>query len=80
MDEMSETITDFSDFLKPAKEKEAFDVEECVDDAISLMEESINLHKIKTDIVRETDRKALRILQRGLPMSYSTCLITPEMP
>lgn len=58
VDEMSETITDFSDFLKPAKEKEAFDVEECVDDAISLMEESINLHKIKTDIVRETDMEA----------------------
>ncbi len=58
VDEMSETITDFSDFLKPTKDKESFDVGECVDDAISLMEESINLHKIRTDVLRETDRKA----------------------
>ncbi len=56
--EMSETITDFSDFLKPTKEKISFDVTECVDSAISLMEESINLHKIKITVTCDTERKA----------------------
>lgn len=56
--EMSETITDFSEFLKPTKEKISFDVVDCVDSAISLMEESINLHKIKINIVCDTERKA----------------------
>ena len=56
--EMSETMTDFSEFLKPTKEKISFDVVDCVDSAISLMEESINLHKIKINIVCDTERKA----------------------
>lgn len=58
VDKMSETITDFSDFLKPTKEKIFFDVNDCIKSAISLMEESINLHQIKIEISCETDEKA----------------------
>lgn len=55
---MSETINDFSDFLKPTREKTDFCVAECVEGAISLMEESINLHRIRMDVRAETERKA----------------------
>lgn len=58
VDKMSETITDFSDFLKPTKEKIYFDVRGCIDSAVSLMEESINLHKIKIHIESETGKQA----------------------
>lgn len=58
VDKMSETITDFSEFLKPNKKKEYFDVRECIKSALSLMEESINLHKINIDISCETEEKA----------------------
>lgn len=46
VERMSETITDFSDFLKPSKEKIAFDSRQCIKSAISLMEESINKEQI----------------------------------
>lgn len=58
VDKMSETITDFSDFLKPTKEKVFFDVRDCIESAVSLMEESINLHKIKMRTCCETEKKA----------------------
>lgn len=50
VNKMSETITDFSGFLKPTKDKVFFDVNDCVKTAISLMEESINYHKIKVNV------------------------------
>lgn len=43
---MSETITDFTDFLRPSKEKISFDVTDCIKSALSLMEESISYHRI----------------------------------
>lgn len=46
VERMSETITDFSDFLKPSKEKIPFDSRDCIKSAISLMEESINKEQI----------------------------------
>lgn len=46
VEKMSETITDFSAFLKPSREKLPFDVRECVKSALSLMEESISYHRI----------------------------------
>lgn len=58
VDRMSETISDFSGFLKPTKEKEAFDVNSCIRTALSLMEESISLHRIKVEISRETECRA----------------------
>lgn len=58
VDKMSETITDFSDFLKPTKSKDYFKVENCVKSAISLMEESLNLHKIKVYVLSETQEQA----------------------
>ena len=50
VDKMSETITDFSGFLKPTKDKAFFDVNDCVKSAVSLMEESINYHKIHVKV------------------------------
>lgn len=55
---MSETISDFSGFLKPTKEKEAFDVTGCIRTALSLMEESISIHRIKVDISCQTESRA----------------------
>ncbi|MEA4922909.1 MAG: sensor histidine kinase [Eubacteriaceae bacterium] len=43
---MSETIGDFSDFLKPEKEKSTFDIKASVRSSLSLMEESINRYHI----------------------------------
>lgn len=50
VDKMSETITDFSDFLKPTKEKTYFNVSDCIESARNLMEESISIHKIKINV------------------------------
>lgn len=58
IDKMSETITDFSGFLKPTKEKERFHVKGCIKSALSLMEESITCHKIQVAISCETDEMA----------------------
>lgn len=58
IDKMSETITDFSEFLKPNKQKEYFNVIDCINSALLLMEESINLHRIKTEISCEAEVKA----------------------
>lgn len=55
---LSETITDFSEFLKPTKGKKYFSVEEAVKSALFLMEESINLYKLRIDISCGTTRKA----------------------
>lgn len=58
IDKMSETITDFSGFLKPTKEKEHFHVKRCIKSALSLMEESITFHRIEVAISCETDEMA----------------------
>lgn len=58
IDKMSETITDFSGFLKPTKEKEHFHVNRCIKSALSLMEESITFHRIEVAISCETDEMA----------------------
>ncbi len=47
VEKISETITDFSEFLEPMQEKKHFDASSCVYAAISFMESSINHHKIK---------------------------------
>ncbi len=58
VEKMSETITDFSGFLKPAKEKTLFDVRDCISSAVSLMEESITVNRIKLDVICNTERQA----------------------
>jgi len=50
VDSISETIDGFSDFLEPSKEKTSFDPASCIYAAISLMESSINQHKIKVKV------------------------------
>ncbi len=55
---MSETITDFSQFLKPTKKKRLFSVEEAVKSALFLMEEGINLNRLKVKINCTAVRKA----------------------
>jgi signal transduction histidine kinase len=44
---MSDTISDFTGFLKPPKEKEYFDIHHCMEMALSMMEESLQQHNIK---------------------------------
>ena len=44
---LSGTFADFTEFLKPTKEKAFFDVNESVEMALSLLEESINYNKIQ---------------------------------
>ncbi len=44
---MADTISDFTGFLKPAKAKERFDVHDSMSKALSLMEESLHKHNIK---------------------------------
>ena len=58
VEKMSETITDFSGFLKPAKEKVYLDVRDCIKSAIALMEESINVKRIKLELSCDTEKKA----------------------
>ncbi|MEL7657355.1 MAG: sensor histidine kinase, partial [Bacillota bacterium] len=43
---MSATVDDFADFLKPARKKEEFSVSETIDTALSLMQESIKINRI----------------------------------
>jgi signal transduction histidine kinase len=43
---MSATVDDFADFLKPVRKKEVFSVEETIDTALGLMQESIKINRI----------------------------------
>lgn len=58
VEKMSDTITDFSDFLKPSKEKVGFDAADCIKSALALMEESINYHQIRIETCFEGSTKA----------------------
>ncbi len=57
VEKMTETITDFSNFLKPVKEKTYFSVEGCIRSAVSLMEESITVNHIKLDVICDTKKQ-----------------------
>jgi signal transduction histidine kinase len=52
---MSDTITDFTNFLKPSLEKECFQIGEYINMALSLMEESIKQHHIKVRYIHKED-------------------------
>ncbi len=58
VEKMSETITDFSDFLKLTKKKTYFSVEGCIGSAVSLMEESITVNRIKLNVICDTKTQA----------------------
>jgi len=47
---MSETIKDFTDFLKPTREITAFDMKESVDLALNLMEASLKYNNITVEV------------------------------
>ncbi|MDD3168565.1 MAG: ATP-binding protein [Eubacteriales bacterium] len=47
---MSETIKDFTDFLKPTREITEFDLKESVDLALNLMEASLKYHRIAVEV------------------------------
>lgn len=55
VERMSETVSDFSDFLKPSKEKISFDSRDCIKSALSLMEESINKEQISVKTYYDGD-------------------------
>ncbi len=50
---MSDTIGDFTGFLKPPKKKDHFDVHDSMTMALSLMEESLQKHSIKVNYHKE---------------------------
>ena len=50
---MSDTITDFADFLKPDRAKELFSLKESVETALSIMKESLVINRIS--IVNDVD-------------------------
>lgn len=56
---MSETIKDFTDFLKPNREITEFDLKESVDLALNLMEASLKYHNITVEV---TVDKGLRMM------------------
>ncbi|HML36215.1 MAG TPA: sensor histidine kinase [Bacillota bacterium] len=53
---MSGTVDDFADFLKPSRKKEKFSVNEAMDTTLGLMTESIKINRIS--VVRESGEKA----------------------
>lgn len=52
---MSCTVDDFADFLKPSRKKEEFSLEKAVATALDLMQESIKINRIT--VVREEEEK-----------------------
>lgn len=56
---MSETIKDFTDFLKPNKEITEFDLAESITLALNLMEASLKYHNIAVEVNVDKDLKLL---------------------
>lgn len=52
---MSRTVDDFADFLKPSRKKELFNLSDAVDTALILMQESIKINRIT--VIKEADEK-----------------------
>jgi len=52
---MSETIDDFRDFLKPQKQQEAFNVCETIHSILNMLKENFEFNDIAVDLVCETD-------------------------
>lgn len=52
---MSDTITDFADFLKPDRKKEVFLISDVIDKVLSMMAESLKINKIRVEF--NPDRK-----------------------
>lgn len=52
---MSDTITDFADFLKPDRKKETFPINDVIEKVLSMMAESLKINKIKVEF--NADRK-----------------------
>lgn len=66
---LAETIGDFTDFLKPARGKEWFSVEKEVIKVFNLMEEQIKLNEIRTEIKGED------LSIKGYVNEFDQCLI-----
>lgn len=50
---MSGTVDDFADFLKPSRKKEEFSIDEAINTALGLMQESIKINRIT--VVKDAD-------------------------
>jgi signal transduction histidine kinase len=55
---MSGTVDDFADFLKPSRKKETFFLGEAVSTALGLMQESIKINRISVVMESEKERSA----------------------
>lgn len=67
---MSRTIDDFRNFFRPDKKEQIFVVNDCVHDALSLIEASLQHHQIKVDIQVE---EGLHL--SGHPNEYAQVLL-----
>ena len=54
---MSNTVDDFADFLKPARKKVEFSVSEVIDTALGLMQESVKINRIT--VIKEFEENLL---------------------
>lgn len=59
VENMAETIKDFTDFLRPNREKTEFDLMESIHMALTLMEASLKYHEITVEVQVESGLKIL---------------------
>jgi C4-dicarboxylate-specific signal transduction histidine kinase len=59
VENMAETIKDFTDFLKPNREKSEFDLTESINMALTLMETSLNYNNIYVELKIDPNLKLL---------------------
>lgn len=59
VENMAETIKDFTDFLKPTREKTGFDLKESINLALTLMEASLKYNKINIELKVEENLRLL---------------------
>ncbi|MGD9787952.1 MAG: ATP-binding protein [Sulfuricellaceae bacterium] len=68
---MSDTIEDFRNFFRPAKEKSAFSLKQALDDTLSLLGAALRSHEI--DLTVEEDAKEVNAY--GYPNEYAQVLV-----
>lgn len=68
---MSKTIDDFRDFFKPNKAKEYFNINKSVLDAVSLVESTLEHHKI--ELIKDFEEDEIEIF--GFPNEFSQVIL-----
>lgn len=68
IDSLSQTVDDFTNFLKPARSKEKFSVQEEIKNVLNMMNENIRINSINTEV------KGKEIFLTGYRNEFSQCL------